>query len=371
MSSRSTHKGNIDAAALNKGPDASRYVRSNAGALIDIHDVNPDDRYAQGPYSCLACNHLMVPALGRIRKHHFKHKAGRPVDCHNETYLHQLAKMILFTSISEAMDKGHPYYLTSMGPAVCSHHEEQHGILCRGQQTPHKTDLARLFDDVRLEVGVNGFVADILLSSSQSEEHMLLEVAVTHACEEAKIKSGLPIVEVSIRSEDDANRLVNGLDARHPHTRCHNIQAPPEVTFVCDTPCHLSALALLLYENGKAWYADLSIGTSDEEYILRNRTVTSHKVIDVRKGRQERPWEQVKGHLQNFIVEQAFVHGQQVRSCLLCWNNGGNVNKSDVYCLAKSSRVWMSSGAVMCNAYDPAVSEEDAYALFSKIPRSC
>ena len=50
----------------------------------------------QGPYTCLPCGHLMVPALGRTRKHHFKHKAGRPADCHNETYLHQLAKMTPF-----------------------------------------------------------------------------------------------------------------------------------------------------------------------------------------------------------------------------------------------------------------------------------
>lgn len=35
------------------GPDASRYVRTGEGDLIDICEVNSDDRYAQGPYTCL------------------------------------------------------------------------------------------------------------------------------------------------------------------------------------------------------------------------------------------------------------------------------------------------------------------------------
>jgi hypothetical protein len=54
----SSRKGERTSAG-SQGPDASRYVLTNEGNLIDISNVSPDDRYAQGPYSCLASGHLM------------------------------------------------------------------------------------------------------------------------------------------------------------------------------------------------------------------------------------------------------------------------------------------------------------------------
>jgi hypothetical protein len=103
-----------------QGPDASRHVQTVDGDLIEVSDIDPAARYARGPYTCLGCGHLMVPALGRTRKHHFKHKAGRPADCDNETYLHQLAKMALFSALSEAIRTGRSYWLTRDRPATCS-----------------------------------------------------------------------------------------------------------------------------------------------------------------------------------------------------------------------------------------------------------
>jgi competence CoiA-like predicted nuclease len=116
--------------------DASRYALSPTGTLVCISDVDADDRYAHGPYSCLACDHVMVPELGRVRKHHFKHKAGRPVDCLNETYLHQLAKKTLFEAINNAMVSGQEYLLIRHRDIICDHYAEQHNIVCTNQQMP-------------------------------------------------------------------------------------------------------------------------------------------------------------------------------------------------------------------------------------------
>jgi hypothetical protein len=353
-----------------QGPDASRYVRAGAGDLIDVCEVSPDDRYARGPYTCLACGHLMVPALGRTRKHHFKHKAGRPADCNNETYLHQLAKMTLFSVLSEAIRTGQSYWLTRDRAVVCSYYQVPFGLPCTARRAPFGTDLSTIFDQVAVEAGVDGFVADILLSSSRSDARMLLEIVVTHPCDETKIESGLPIIEVSIRDEDAANRLRDGIDAASRHTRCHNLPIPDRAPHLCTTPCLATGLALLLYENGKAWYSELGIGTKEEVQILSDPHLMTHMIEDVKLGHQARPWKTVLEHLGAFMIQQAFEEGRSIRSCLICRNNGGRANSHDIYCAAQNRIVWMSSSAIGCRFYDPARDGDEAKLILGRLGSS-
>lgn len=353
-----------------QGPDASRYVRTGEGDLIDAYEVSPDDRYARGPYTCLACGHLMVPALGRTRKHHFKHKAGRPADCHNETYLHQLAKMTLFSVLSEAIRAGQPYWLTRDRPVVCSYYQASFGLPCTGRHAPFGTDLSTMFDKVAVEAGVNGFVADILLSSSRSDARMLIEIVVTHPCDEAKIASGLPIIEVSIQDEDAASRLRDGIDAASRHTRCHNLPIPETAPHLCKTPCSATGLALLLYENGKAWYSELEIGTQEDVQILSDPHLKVQMIEDVKLGHTTRPWKTVLEHLGAFIIQQTFEEGRSIRSCLICRNNGGRRNIHDIYCAAQNRIVWMSSSAISCRDYDPAGDGDEAKLLLGRLGSS-
>lgn len=349
------------------GPDASRYVRTGEGNLIDICEVNSDDRYAQGPYTCLACGHLMVPALGRTRKHHFKHKAGRPADCHNETYLHQLAKMTLFSVLSEAIRTGQPYWLTRDRPVVCSYYEEAFGFSCTAKRAPYGTDLTTMFDQVAVEAGVDGFIADILLSSGKSDARMLLEIAVTHPCDETKISSGLPIIEIEIQNEDAANRLRDGIDTSFRCTRCHNLPNPDTAPHLCKTPCSANGLALLLYKSGKVWYSELEVGTRDEEQILSDPHLLAHAIVDVKLGHPTRSWNPVRDHLRAFIIQQAFENSRAIRSCLVCRNNGGRVNNHDAFCVAKGRKVWMSSSAIGCTDYDPAGDRDEAIHILGSL----
>lgn len=129
---------------------------------------------------------------------------------------------------------------------------------CTEQRAPYRTDLAAMFERVEMEAGVDGFVADILLSSSTSGARMLLEIAVTHPCDETKISSGLPIIEINIRSENAANRLRDGIDAASSCTLSHNLPSPDAAPHLCTTPCPATVLAVLLYENGS-----LVFGTGD------------------------------------------------------------------------------------------------------------
>lgn len=351
-------------APASRGADAFRYVRAADGGLIDISEISPEDRYARGPYSCLACKHVMVPAMGRIRKHHFKHKVSRPADCYSETYLHQLAKMALFKGLSAAIQEGHPYWLTRTRPVICSHYQGAFGLTCTGQSAPFAVDLAARFDRVELESGVEGFVADVLLTSEVSGERMLLEVAVSHPCEERKLASGLPIIEIMINSEDAAGRLAYGMDTTSNSIFCHNLPDPEPAQHRCTTPCAATGLIALLYDSGKVWYAVAAIG--DEGEILSDPHLLAYEIVDVALGPPAWTWAEIVDHLRAFMTRHAFEEGASVRSCLLCWNNGGRVSQHDILCIAKDRRVWMSSSASGCADYDPAADAEEAARLWGE-----
>lgn len=342
-------------------PDASRYVMLSCGTLVCITDVDASDRYAHGPYSCLACGHIMVPALGRVRKHHFKHKAGRPANCLNETYLHQLAKVILYEAISDAMLAGQQYPLLRTRDIVCDHFAELLGITCTNQQIPFPEDLASRFDRIDTEKGVNGFVADLLLTSTATGDTMLLEIAVTHLCDEAKIASGIAIVEITIRTEDHIEQLKRGIDATSGSVQYYNEKPMSAIRQNCTAPCRASGLALLLFRDGKAWYSEVQLG--EDDYITSDPYLVTYEVVDPKIGRGDRDWSTIKENLGEFMIRQAYQSGQYVRSCMLCQNNGGRVNDNDIYCTAKGRRMWMSSSATTCDAYFPPSTSDDAREL--------
>lgn len=331
-------------------PDLSRFARGANGSLIDVHEIDPKERYAKGPFECLACRHVMVPALGRQRRHHFKHKAGRPADCQTETYLHQLAKMVLYRALTEAIEASTPFWLTRYVDGRCSSLLEHYGLVCTRQPVQIRVDLASTYDSVAMEAGADGFVADILLASSVSGERMLLEIAVTHACEEAKIASGLPILEIQVQDEGDAVHLGEGIDEMANNVRLHAIPDPDEVSFRCQKPCSISGLALLHYRSGKIWYAEVGLGPGQTDPVLSDPHLLDYEVVDVSFSGYRRSWAVVKEHLIDFMKRQ-YRAGHAVRSCILCQNNGGPVNNHDIHCLARSRNVWMSSGAVSCEDY--------------------
>lgn len=342
-------------------PDASRYVMSQSGKVVSISDVDAVDRYAQGPYSCLACGHIMVPALGRVRKHHFKHKAGRPVDCFNETYLHQLAKKTIFEAISDAMAAGRIYPLIRNRDIICDHFAAQHNITCTNQQIPSPEDLASRFDRIEIEKGVEGFVADILLTCQATGETMLLELAVSHRCEDAKIMSGLAILEIMISTEDDIEQLKHCIDATLRSVQYHNADTLSPIRQNCATPCKATGIALLLYRSGKAWYSEIPLGAG--ECSIPDPHLVTYEVVDPKVGRGDRNWSTIEASLVEFIIRQKYDVGHNVRSCMVCQHNGGHTSHNDIYCMANDRNMWMSSSATTCNSYFPPPTADDARTL--------
>lgn len=341
----------MSSAARDPGGDMSRFVKGLDEALVDIAEVNPEERYARGPYHCLSCGHVMVPALGARRRHHFKHKAERPLNCTNESYVHHLAKMTLFAALKRAIEDKEPFLILREARGICARHEKNFGITCSGQGVLVSQDLAELYDTVRLEAGVEGFVADILLISSKTGKKLLIEIAVSHECERQKIASGLEILEIPIASEEAVASLSSQIDTRRPGVKLHNTLALPAVSHICEESCVISGLALLLYRNGKPWFQGVDVANLDS--LAKDPHLLDYELHDVGQGRRMYSIENVRDRLLDFIKRQVLNHRREVRSCLVCCHRAEQLSEHDIRCMVKERPVWFSSGAIGCGSYAP------------------
>lgn len=172
--------------------------------IVDISTVTEANRLSE--YYSIGSHTPMIAALGQINQHYFRAKRGYQFN--PETELHEYVKRVLkhrFETEDHFLIK---YYRKEYCPnekdcifydklnkrceKLCSH-------LC-------EYDLKDYFDTATIEGGYDGFVADVLLTSSSHNNRrpVFLEVAVTHPCTEEKKASGHKIIELFVSCEDDA-----------------------------------------------------------------------------------------------------------------------------------------------------------------------
>ena len=128
------------------------------------------------------------------------------IDCSGETYLHKLGKRIIKERFynSEHFNISYPVTIACDNSACALRHER-----CKEDNLPHEVNLKEIYDTCKEEVSINGFVADLLLSSSKNPNipPILIEICVSHACEEEKRNSGLKIIEIKIKDETDLDKI--------------------------------------------------------------------------------------------------------------------------------------------------------------------
>lgn len=181
------------------------YALNDKGQVTDIADVTENDRRAK--YYCLNCGEEMRPRLGAKNAYHFAHKSTTP-DCNPETYLHKLAKY----KIKEKFDSGIPFEISIRQTSGCidKEHCPFHKVdECRAED--YRTyDLHKNYDTCLEEQVIGNYRADLLLTSSAKRDTppILIEILVTHKCEEKKINSGEKIIEIQIKKEEDITNLL-------------------------------------------------------------------------------------------------------------------------------------------------------------------
>lgn len=181
------------------------YIDRDENKIISINDLTKENSKLH-EYRCIGCGNILLPrAIGsKYKKPHFYHK--ELVNCSGETYLHKLAKKV----IKDKFDNNENFYIEYNITKSCGNKDCKYkNPYCPTHETRYKKDLKEYYDTCTIEAPVNGFVADILLTDSThpDREPILIEICVTHKCEKEKIESGLQIIEIVVKEEQDIFQL--------------------------------------------------------------------------------------------------------------------------------------------------------------------
>ena len=176
--------------------------------VVHISSINGASKQTQGPFRCIGCNSELVPALGDVREHHFKHKSR--AHCSFESYLHKAAKLAVATGLKTAAKENGEYSVFVKESVNCPQ-KYRRGACGNCGQRKAKVNLAKIVDTISLEKKANGFVADVLAENSLQELKIAIEICVTNPCSAEKIASGLSIIETQVSNEADVQQLYKGI----------------------------------------------------------------------------------------------------------------------------------------------------------------
>ena len=181
-----------------------QYAYNEEGKVVSINDFTKEESKLH-TYKCIGCGNPLSPrAIGSNRRRaHFYHKE---VNCSEETYLHKLGKHL----IKEKFDSSDSFFISynteiKCGEKLCSFRNYE----CTRGYKQVKYNLKEYYDTCTKETPIRDYIADLLLTNSKNPKTppLLIEICVTHKCEDAKIKSGLKIIEISVRNEQDLSFL--------------------------------------------------------------------------------------------------------------------------------------------------------------------
>ena len=180
------------------------YIDEEYSNRISIDEITEDNRNKY-KFFCIGCGRELRPrALNSDKKSpHFYHKGK--VECSGETYLHKLAKRI----IKEKFDLSEHFYIEYRISRICINENcKFKNDRCYNVEF-QKIDLKEYYDTCTLEEPIGNYVADVLLTNSKNTDlpPVLIEICVSHSCEDDKRNAGLKIIEIEIQSEEDAEKL--------------------------------------------------------------------------------------------------------------------------------------------------------------------
>lgn len=179
-----------------------KYALDGDGNPVNIINVDRDSHRGR-KFTCIGCGRVMVAKMGEVIEPHFAHKSY--CSCNGETYYHELGKKIILRRLSSDQ----PLYVELKQRTRCN--QAADCILsndpCR-REWPHRYDLKGFYNVYTEEKSFGFFRADVLLEDINcNKPPILIEICNTHKCIPEKINSGLRIIEIAVRTEEDAKWL--------------------------------------------------------------------------------------------------------------------------------------------------------------------
>lgn len=177
------------------------YAIDNNGEIISIEAIQIDNRH--NGYRCVSCGGAMIPVLGKIREHHFRHKTDV---CSYESYIHKLWKHYIF----EQWQRLSHIYVTYTVEHCCDKIKTCKLIAaskttrCIGTFEQETIDLKEVYDTCEIEGVYGDYRADLLLYNSHNPDIVptFIEIYYKHPCDEQKQHSGIPIIELKVTDDN-------------------------------------------------------------------------------------------------------------------------------------------------------------------------
>lgn len=288
--------------------------------LVYINDVTEEDRHLHS-YHCLNCGAQMVPRMGIVRSWHFAHR-GDEDHCGTETYLHKLAKRMIkeIFDREESFEVGYYRVVQCSDKSTCPFAKSEK---CREWKL-ETFNLKRFYDTCIEEQSVNGFIADLLLTSSEKpdREPVLIEVQVSHKSTDPKLQSGLRIIEIRIKTEEDIKSLLGSPIVENPNANLGYVRDVETIGFAkfhnfkkkasyAEPLEQRSIQRFYLFPSGKAYVTNMEEFKSCRNVHKKdNDKAIFEASIDSFYLGSPSPYE--------FGYMAAIQNGIQVRTCQLC-----------------------------------------------------
>ncbi|MCX4334647.1 MAG: competence protein CoiA family protein [Bacteroidales bacterium] len=310
------------------------YAVDKDGNLVDIASVSEENR--KNKFYCLSCGGELRPRLGCVKAHHFAHKSDAP-HCCQESYLHKLAKR----KLKEKFCSGKPFKISFYQEVECSDKDScqfyRQEECCASVLKSY--DLKQHYDTCKEEQPIGDFIADLLLSSKSkpSTPPILIEIRVTHKCEEAKVSSGYKIIELQVTSEENIKTLFESpiVESAHP---C-NSNDSGAISFhsfkknATDEPLEMRSIPkFYLFKSGKAYVSNMNDYPSCREVCHKGNP---NAILEL--GIDRFYLDQISPYDIGYITASNL--GQKTKNCQLCKYRKdvyGYANTMNLCCLYKS-----------------------------------
>lgn len=332
------------------------YALDECGNLTDINTLSEEDRHAHS-YKCLGCEAELLPRMGQVRTWHFAHRGDEA--CRSETYLHKLAKRLFKEKFDSSDSFQIEYYKTIRCSDICSCKFAK-GKECT-QRKPEVINLKEYYDTCTEEQSIKEFAADLLITDSRKPERapLLIEIQVSHKSTEEKINSGLKIIELKIKTEEDILALLHA-PLRETHNTDYgfvrNKDTDRAVKFFGFKRDGFAPLAVrhiphfYIYKSGKAYFdnSDEDFRPCREARVKGKEYASMEIAIDCgRFDREFSPYEY--GYM---IARQ---NDLQIRTCYLCkyWKHN-DFDGLSICCLYKkcgTPQYPETNEAITCSYY--------------------
>lgn len=215
------------------------YALNEEGKPVCIEEITNENR-RDCKYHCYGCGAELIPVLGKIREHHFRHKNNEI--CDRNKYLHEFAKAAIkkrFDENDSFIVKFHAH-MKCRKADTCIFYKQNKWPECEYEckNDMYPVDLKKYYDTCTNEKGfyqnssdgkTKRYIADLFLSDSKKneKEQICIEVWVTHECTNEKKQEGGRIIEIKVTKESDAFREIIESDDSNLPIRFFNFKNSP------------------------------------------------------------------------------------------------------------------------------------------------